>query len=189
MAVKTSGRREARRKAFELLFELEQHPGLTPATILARTYADPDVLGCYCSDEDNEGYALVAAKRSDEESDFELLPRAETSRRFVCELVQAATEHRDALDAELEKYPEDWSFERIATTELTLLRLALAEMVYIGTSYKVVINEILDLAKLYSQEDATRFINGILGAVVRNLPALRESATEETAQTPEAPTP
>ena len=57
--------------------------------------------------------------------------------------------------------------------ERCLLRLAVAEMVYLGTSYKVVIDEILDIGKMYVQEDATRFINGILGSVVRNLAVLR----------------
>jgi N utilization substance protein B len=49
-------------------------------------------------------------------------------------------------------------------------------MVYLGTSYKVVIDEALDLAKMYAQDDARRFINGILGAVMKNLEQLKADA-------------
>ena len=46
-------------------------------------------------------------------------------------------------------------------------------MVYLGTSYKVVINEALDLTKMYAQDEAGKFINGILGAVVDDLDEIR----------------
>lgn len=172
---KQSGRRQARRKAFELLFELEQHPGLHARAILERTFGDPDVLEVYATDEDSDGYVTIPAN-SVEDEPATLAPQAEGTATFVRELVLAVDEHHKAIDTELSKYPEDWSFERIGQAERILLRLAVAEMVYLGTSYKVVIDEVLDIAKLYAQEDATRFINGILGAVVRNLDVLRQTA-------------
>lgn len=165
MAGKGVSRRQSRRKAFELLFELEQHPGLTPQGILRRTFEDAEVLELYAQDEDGDGY--VAG------------PFTDGSRLFVTELVLAAKGHEQELDAELTKYPHEWSYERIGVPERVLLRLAVAEMVYLGTSYKVVINEALDLSKLYGQEEARRFINGILGAVVRNLETLRGAAQQE----------
>jgi N utilization substance protein B len=180
MASSKSSRRLARRKAFELLFELQQHPGLNTARILERSFADPDVLEVYSTDEDGDGYVVVPIRISDEGA-VTVSPQAEGIRHFVCELVTAVTTHTQQIDTELSKYPEDWSYERIGTAERILLQLAVAEMVFLGTSYKVVIDEILDIAKLYAQEDATRFINGILGAVVRNLPALRQSTTSQEA--------
>ena len=148
-------RRQSRRKAFELLFELEQHPGLTCAQILERTFTDPDVIELCVLDEDDDGYVSG--------------PLTDAAQLFIRELVEAVCEHKQDLDAELAKYPHDWSYDRIGCTERVLLRLALAEMIHLGTSHKVVINEALDLSKLYAQDDARRFINGILGAVVRNL--------------------
>lgn len=169
-----SARHRARRKAFELLFELEQHPGLTPGGALVRTFADPDVLATYAVDEDSEGYALVPAQALPGDG-FVLARQAEPMRRFVSELIEAVTLHRLAIDAELARYPEDWSFERIGLAERILLRLAVAEIAFIGTAYKVVINEILELAKDYCQDEAVPFINGILGGVVQNIERLRES--------------
>jgi N utilization substance protein B len=186
MASSKSSRRQARRKAFELLFELEQHPGLDAPLIIARTFDDPDVLEVYAQDEDADGYVVLPV-RTTPEGAVTLAPSAEGIRHFVSELVTAVTAHTRQIDAELSKYPEDWSYERIGRAERILLQLAVAEMVFLGTSYKVVIDEILDIAKLYAQEDATRFINGILGAVVRNLPALRQSTNPEATFPTHAP--
>jgi transcription antitermination protein NusB len=147
-------RRQSRRKAFELLFELEQHPGLSCAQILERTFSDPEVIEACATDEDSDGYVCG--------------PLTPAAQLFIRELVEAVVTHQAGLDAELAKYPHDWSYDRIGCTERVLLRLALAEMLHLGTSHKVVINEALDLSKLYAQDDARRFINGILGAVVRN---------------------
>jgi transcription antitermination factor NusB len=185
MASSKSSRRQARRKAFELLFELQQHPGLDAPRILARTFTDPDVLAVYSVDEDGDGYIVLPVQQLEDGAVLRLAPSAEGIRHFVTELVTTVSEHTAQIDAELSKYPEDWSYERIGTAERILLQLAVAEMVFLGTSYKVVIDEVLDISKLYAQEDATRFINGILGAVVRNLPALRQSTgnSEATSQT------
>lgn len=155
MGGKQVTRRQSRRKAFELLFELEQHRGLGVNDILERTFTDPDVKECCADDEDGDGY--VAG------------PLSDASRLFISELVHGVKDNETALDDELRKYPHDWSYDRIGCIERVLLRLALAEMIHLGTSHKVVINEALDLSKLYAQDDARRFINGILGAVVRNL--------------------
>jgi transcription antitermination protein NusB len=206
MASSKSSRRLARRKAFELLFELEQHPGLDAPHILERSFSHPDVLEVYAVDEDADGYVVVPVVRIPPPEPtaatplvikrgrllpapvrpdiVKLAPQAEGIRHFVSELVMAVVTNRKAIDTELSKYPEDWSFDRIGRSERILLQLAVAEMVYLGTSYKVVIDEILDIAKLYAQEDATRFINGILGAVVRNLPALRQSTAPAEGTSP-----
>lgn len=170
------GRRNARRKAFELLFELEQHPGLAVQKILERSFSDPDVLAAYNSDEDEDGYVVVEAGPDKPGGAMRPLARTRKLQQFVTELVQAAKQHEAEIDAELAKHPHDWSFDRIGTAERVLMRLAVAEMAYLGTAHKVVINEVLDLAKQYAQDDAVKFINGILGAVVRNLPQLGESS-------------
>jgi transcription antitermination factor NusB len=176
-----SARHRARRKAFELLFELEQHPGLSAGAALARTFGDPDVLETYCLDEDSEGYALVPATPAQGDR-YELAGHAKPMQRFVTELVEAVCRHQRQIDAELSRYPEDWSYERIGLAERILLRLAVAEMAFIGTGHKVVINETLELAKDYCQEEAVPFINGILGGVVANLARLRESDPEADAK-------
>ena len=174
--VKATSRRQSRRKAFELLFELEQHPGIAAEAILERTFEHPAVLEVFSQDEDGEGYVVLPIQLAKNGNGCVLAPGGEAARTFISELVRATKTHEEALDNELSKSPQEWSYDRIGVPERVLLRLAMAEMVYIGTSYKVVINEILDLAKLYAQEAARPFINGILGAIVRNLDNLRKAA-------------
>jgi N utilization substance protein B len=153
-------RRDARRKVFELLFELEQHPGLSGVQAAERSF-EPEVEIPYLTDEDAEGYAAGRADRK--------------TREYITALVTAADERRDLLDAELARYPLDWSYERLGITERVLLRMALAEIVFTGTEHKVVINEVIELAKLYADEDAARFVNGMLGSAVGNIEAFRAS--------------
>jgi transcription antitermination factor NusB len=161
--VKALSRRDARRKAFELLFELEQHPGLSADAAVERSF-DPEVAQHYFSDEDHEGYVAGRAEAG--------------TQQFIRELVLAAVTHQAALDHELARYPVDWSYDRLGQTERVLLRLALAEMACVGTAEKVAINECIELAKLYADEEAARFINGMLGSAVGNLERFRASLSQ-----------
>ena len=160
-----AGRRRSRRKAFELLFELSQHPALDPASALERTISDPEVSVLYMDDPDEEGYVRGSFSGS--------------SADFVRQLVEAVKKHEQHIDAELSRYPTDWSYERIGLPEKIILQLAYAEMLYVGTEYRIVINEALELVKIYGEHEAGRFINGILGAVVKRHPELESSGGGE----------
>jgi N utilization substance protein B len=59
-----------------------------------------------------------------------------------------------------------WQLKRLARIDRDILRLAVVEMDYLGTPDKVAINEAVELAKRYSDEDSYRFINGVLRRVV-----------------------
>lgn len=62
---------------------------------------------------------------------------------------------------------ENWSLNRISKINLSLIKLAIYEMVYKNLPYKVAINEVVELAKKYADESAPVFINGILASVVK----------------------
>lgn len=62
---------------------------------------------------------------------------------------------------------ENWSLNRISKITLSLLKLAIYEMVYTEVPYKVAINEAVELAKKYADEAAPTFVNGILASVVK----------------------
>ena len=62
---------------------------------------------------------------------------------------------------------ENWSLNRISKINLSLIKLAIYEMVYQSLPYKVAINEVVELAKKYADESAPVFINGILASVVK----------------------
>lgn len=62
---------------------------------------------------------------------------------------------------------ENWSLDRISKVNLSLIKLAIFEMLYLDLPYKVAINEVIELAKKYSDNQASTFINGILASVVK----------------------
>ena len=61
----------------------------------------------------------------------------------------------------------NWSVERVSKINLSLIKIAIYEMLYKDLPYKVAINEVVELAKKYSDEAAPQFINGILASVVK----------------------
>ena len=61
----------------------------------------------------------------------------------------------------------NWTLDRISKVNLSLLKLAIYEMIYKKLPYKVAINEVVELGKKYSDEQAQSFINGILASIVK----------------------
>ena len=61
----------------------------------------------------------------------------------------------------------DWKLDRISKIDLSLLKLAIYEIKYKKLPYKVAINECLELAKKYGEENSKNFVNGILASVVK----------------------
>ena len=64
---------------------------------------------------------------------------------------------------------QNWRLERISAIDRTILRLALAEIRTSSTPAKVVIDEAVELAKKFSSEEASGFVNGILDAAVKSM--------------------
>ena len=62
---------------------------------------------------------------------------------------------------------EKWNIERISKINLALLKLAIYEILFSETPYKVVINEAVELAKKYGEDTSAMFINGVLASVVK----------------------
>ena len=95
----------------------------------------------------------------------ELLDEA---RPFTRELAEAVDVHRDALDATIAAHARGWELGRIAPLELNLMRVALYEIEHSDdVPDEVAIDEAVEIAKEYCGADAPGFVNGILGAIVR----------------------
>ena len=66
-----------------------------------------------------------------------------------------------------ENFKKDWKIERISKINLVLLKLAIYEILYTETPYKVAINEAIELAKKYGDDNSPNFVNGILASIVK----------------------
>jgi len=90
---------------------------------------------------------------------------------FARTLFLGAWEHRNDLDARIGECAHGWAPERMARVDLMLLRMALFELLYLpDIPASVTADEAVELAKKYSTAESGRFINGILGNVIRGLP-------------------
>lgn len=95
---------------------------------------------------------------------------SESSRLFLEQLVKGTIQNLKEIDAEIIKYSESWKLERLANTDRNILRMAIYEIKYMeDIPPGVSVNEAVDLAKEYGDEESGKFVNGILGNLVRNL--------------------
>ena len=66
-----------------------------------------------------------------------------------------------------ENIKADWDINRISKIDLTLLKLGIYEIIYSKLPYKVVINEVVELAKKYGGDNSKSFVNGVLASIVK----------------------
>ena len=84
------------------------------------------------------------------------------------ELAEGVDAHREELDETISGYLRGgWTVDRIAPLDMNVLRVALFEIEEGETPYEVAIDEAVEIAKEYCGADAPSFINGVLGAIVR----------------------
>jgi len=89
------------------------------------------------------------------------------ARPLTRELAEGVDSHREELDDIIAAHAKGWTVDRIAPLDLNVMRVALYEMEFMDTPAEVAINESVEIAKEYCGADAPKFVNGILGAVVR----------------------
>ncbi|MFP4203814.1 MAG: transcription antitermination factor NusB [Opitutales bacterium] len=97
---------------------------------------------------------------------------------FAEELVHGVIKNIEAIDREIAERTQNWKFERIAKVDLSILRLAIYELLFRNDIPPIVsINEAIDLSKTFSSPDSKRFINGILDQMKSKIDRpLREAA-------------
>jgi transcription antitermination protein NusB len=91
---------------------------------------------------------------------------------FVEQLVRGTIEHLNEVDGRIRQHAEHWRMERMPVVDRNILRLAVYEMTHAETPAPVVIDEALELARKFSGEESVQFVNGVLDAVHRDLPAV-----------------
>ena len=108
---------------------------------------------------------------------FELIPAG--AKPFTRELAEGVEEHRDELDALIARHAKGWSLDRIAPLDRNVIRVALYEIAYRDdVPTEVAIDEAVELAKEYCGADAPGFVNGVLGAAVREREAVGQTEGE-----------
>lgn len=137
--VKTS-RRYLRERAFQALFSMEFSGDFLQAA-----------KDAYCHDKEYSEEELVE------------IPA------FLLQLVKGVVDQLSDIDATISEHLKSkWSIERLTATDRTLLRLGLFEMLYFDeTPDRVALNEIIEIAKKYSDDTSAKFINGLLSQFVK----------------------
>jgi len=89
---------------------------------------------------------------------------------FVADLVRGTVESVAEVDQQISKHAEHWRMERMPAVDRNILRLAVYEMSHGVTPAAVAIDEALELARRFSNEESVQFVNGVLDAIHRGLP-------------------
>lgn len=105
---------------------------------------------------------------SDDNDEDEEVTVSEKDQTYMEEKYHHVTEHIPEIDEMLNRTSEGWKTTRMGKVDLAILRLAVYEMKFDeDVPVGVAINEAVELAKKYDTEDATSFINGVLGSAAR----------------------
>src|SRR5574344_2352501 len=92
----------------------------------------------------------------------------EIDNEFVKDVVYGVITYKNEIDELANKYLENWTIDRIGNTDSAILRMGIYELIYTDTPPIVAINEAVELAKIYSDEDVRKMINGVLDKVYHN---------------------
>ena len=98
---------------------------------------------------------------------------------FAERLVERLSARKEAIDGDLERLIQGWTFGQMAQTDLNVLRLALAEMDLAETPPAVAIEMAVRLAKRFGGEDSGRFVNGVLAKALRRTAVAGHGVAEE----------
>lgn len=106
-------------------------------------------------------------------------------RAFAERLYEGVMQHRAELDALLGAHAINWKVGRMPIVDRNILRVALYELLWMpDVPAKVTVNEAIELAKRFADDEATRFVNGILDHVLKEDPRL-EAKRADMAAAPE----
>lgn len=87
---------------------------------------------------------------------------------YINDILKGIKENNAEILSLIEKnLKTDWKLERISKVDLSLLKLAIYEIKYKELAFKIVINEVVELAKKYGEDQSKNFVNGILASIVK----------------------
>lgn len=118
-------------------------------------------------------YSLAVQKEIQEEAIDLFIENSEIEDQeaiaYIKDIGNGINKEQQEIDEQIAKnLKKDWKIERISKIDLSLLRLAIYEIRYKDIPFKVVINEVVELAKKYGEEQSPSFINGVLANIVKD---------------------
>nr|B8DJF1.1 RecName: Full=Transcription antitermination protein NusB; AltName: Full=Antitermination factor NusB [Nitratidesulfovibrio vulgaris str. 'Miyazaki F'] len=144
-------RRSERALAFQVLYGLSFTPATSEGALRAAYAASPDVADRNAEDEKADRQAPATAPQG-----------------YAWEVIHGVWKTQAELDEAVSGFSQNWRVERMGRVELTLLRIAVYEMLFRDdVPAKVAMNEAIELSKQFGDDNSRGFINGILDAVAR----------------------
>lgn len=118
-------------------------------------------------------YSIEIQNTMDEEQvelflqENEIAEKAEVE--YIKQVFTGIKENKEEILSLIESnLKEKWSIDRIAKIDIAILKVAIYELIYLKLPYKVVINEAVELAKKYGDDNSKSFVNGILASIVKD---------------------
>ena len=100
-------------------------------------------------------------------AEFATLDTQNEVRDYAIKIAESFQEHHKDIDDIIQNYSKGWDIERLVKMDKDILRIAIVELLYIKDApMKVIVDEALELAKKYSTDDSSSFINGVLAKVI-----------------------
>ncbi len=128
-------------------------------TIAMQTLYQWDFLG----QKDEKVAEILAYNRSEFAPDFD-------DGGFIDELVNGTMSHREEIDGIITRFAPDWPIESITVIDRNILRVGIYELKFSKTvPSKVAINEAIELAKSFGGDASGRFVNGVIGAIYKDM--------------------
>lgn len=107
------------------------------------------------------------------------LKDGEESKAFAEKLVAGVLEHQEEIDALIGRYATNWKVSRMQVVDRNILRLGAYELLWLAdVPAKVTMNEAIELAKDFGDDEAAKFVNGILDRILTTEPALEAKRVE-----------
>lgn len=130
-------------------------------------------------------YSLQIMSESNIEEQIELFIKDEEiddkeAIKFITDIIEGTAQNNNDIEEQIKQnIKQDWTISRISKIDLTLLKLGIYEMIYAKVPYKVVINEVVELAKMYGEDSSKSFVNGVLASIVKKNNLAEDDANEE----------
>ena len=118
---------------------------------------------------ENPEYVDIAEKAmmALEIAEFATLENTSDVQAYTIKIAENFKVHHEEVDNQIKEFAKGWDFDRLIKVDKDIMRIAITELMFIEeVPHKVVVDEAIELAKKYSTEDSSSFINGVLAKVI-----------------------